>query len=206
MIYIFHGDDLYQSRQALDNLLSTHRSDQTFRLESKEITPDKIENFLSTPSLFSLPKILILVNPFSLPKPTQDKIIPIISKTSDDIFIWQDKLLTATQLKAFSKPKVTLFRLPNDLFASLNAVKPNNLKIFLPLFYKTIKSQAYDLYLYLLKANLRKQLTTGYSRFPQGNLKTTYLQLLELDYQTKTGQLVLPKEIALERIMIQLLS
>jgi hypothetical protein len=59
--------------------------------------------------------------------------------------------------------------------------------------------------LYWLKNHLRRQLTT-YSRFNPKQLKSTYVQIIELDYQSKTGQLPIGKDIALERILINLLT
>jgi hypothetical protein len=140
---------------------------------------------------------------FSIPKATLDKLLAIIKTSDIDITIWQDKTLTLTQLKTFPKATVRLAKLDNKLFQCLNTIRPGNLKRFLESYDKVDKAM-YDLFLYLIKGNIRKQLI-GPSNFNPQNLKAAYLQLIELDYQNKSGQLTISKEIALQRIMINLL-
>lgn len=206
MLTIFHGDNLFDSRAALDQALSSHPNNEILRLENKEISPELVSQFLDSPSLFSTPKTLVLLNPFSLIKTQFTKVEKLINTTAVDCFLWQDKLLTLAQLKSFPKAKVQMFRLPNYLFSSLNAIKPGSFSRFLPLFQKTLATQPYDLYLYLLKNHLRRQLLQKTSGFTTAQVKTSYLQLIDLDYQTKTGQLPIPKEVALERIFFSLLA
>lgn len=206
MIYIYHGDNPKDSREAFLKHLDNAKNTNILRLDSKETNPDIINNFLNGTSLFENTKILALSNFFSINKSAQDKIIKIInSNTASDIVIWQDKILKANQLKSFSKSKIELFRLDNKLFACLNAIKPHNLKTFIPLYENVIEQNLYDLFLYLLKSNLRKQLIS-HSRFDSGSIKKAYLQMIELDYQNKIGELKISKELALQRIIINLIK
>lgn len=206
MIYIFHGDNQKDSREFLNSSLDKFKDSNVLRLDNKESEPDLVNNFINGTSLFAAKKILVISNFFSIPKTNLDKIIKSIKSNEEiDIFIWQDKTLTATQLKTFPKANVKLFRLDNKLFACLNSIRPHNIKNFVPLFEDVIKLNLYDLFLYLLKNNLRKQLTT-YSRFDTELLKKSYLQMIELDYQNKTGELRIAKELALQRIIINLIK
>lgn len=206
MIYIFHGDNQFDSRQALNKLLEQYIQYDQLKTDSKNIDLDKINLFLQSSSLFAQNKVLIIENFFSTNKSILDKLIKVIKNSNDvDLIIWQDKTLTATQLKTFSQSKVQLFALSNKLFGCLNTVRPKNLNGFIPLYNEVLKMGLFDLFLYLLKGNLRRQLTT-YSKFDQIKTKNSYLQLIELDYQNKSGQLSVPKEIALERIMVNLLK
>ena len=206
MIYIFHGDNQFDSRQALNKLLEQYIQYDKLKTDSKNIDLDKINLFLQSSSLFAQNKVLIIENFFSTNKSILDKLIKVIKNSNDiDLIIWQDKALNATQLKTFPQSKVQLFALSNKLFGCLNAVRPKNLNGFIPLYNEVLKMGLFDLFLYLLKGNLRRQLTT-YSKFDQIKTKNSYLQLIELDYQNKSGQLSVPKEIALERIMVNLLK
>jgi len=45
-----------------------------------------------------------------------------------------------------------------------------------------------------------------YSKYDPALVQKTYLQIIELEYQSKTGQLSLPKEIALKRVLLPLLK
>jgi hypothetical protein len=206
MIYIFHGDNQFTSRTALNSLLDKKKDFDIFRIDSKDIDLDKINGFINSQSLFSAQKIIIFFNFFSILKANFDKILKILkTNNSVDVVIWQDKLLTPTQLKNFPKAKVELFPLDKKLFTCLNNLYPNNLSKFLTLYRQVIKQEPFELFLFWVKFNLRKQLT-GYSKFPVEKLKNAYIQTIELDFQSKNGQINIPKEIALERIFINLLK
>lgn len=206
MVYIFHGDNQFDSRTAFNNLLKDYANTDLLKLDGKNIDLNIINNFLQSSSLFNDKKVLAISNLFSAPKASLDKLPKILNQIDNhDIIIWQDKKLNPTQLKTFPQAKVEVFQLDNKLFACLNSIKPKNLKNFIPLYEDMLKQGIYDLFLYLLKGNLRKQLTS-YTRFDKTILKRAYLQLIELDYQNKSGQLAIPKELALQRIIINLIK
>lgn len=206
MYYIFHGDNQLASRSALNLFLDKKTGFDIFRVDAKEVNFDHINGFINSQSLFSSQKIIVFLNFFSIPKAIGDKLIKIIKSNSDfDIVIWQDKTITATQIKTFPKATIEVFHLDKKLFNCLNNLYPKNLTKFIPLFHQVLEQEPFELFLFWLKFNLRKQLT-GFSRFSLNSIKTAYLQTIELDYQSKTGQLVIPKEIALERILLNLLK
>ena len=205
VITIFHGDNVAASRQNFNQAIEAIPASDLLRLDAKEATLDKINLFLNSTSFFPGQKVLAISNFFSIPKATLDKVIPIIAQSPETIYLWQDKKLNATQSKSFSSAKVIESPLAKTLFICLNAIKPNNLPILIPLLRTTLKTEPYDLFLYLLKGNLRKQLQT-YSKFDPLSLKRAYLSLIELDFQTKSGTLSIGKEIALERILVQLVK
>jgi len=194
MIRIFHGDDLEKSRDAFNQLLDNFKGD-ILRLDSKQIDLNKINNFLEAKSLFADTKMLGISNFFSIPKANKDKLIKIFQKTNTDICIWQDKKLNPTDQKSFPKSTINNFPLPNALFACLNQIRPRNIKNFTKSYYLALESVPFDLLFFMIKRNLRKDI-----------YKKAYLQLIELDYQNKSGALTISKEIALLRIMINLLS
>ena len=205
MIYIFHGDDQLKSRSAINSFLDQKTGTDILRLDAKEINLDQINGFINSQSLFSIPKIIVFFNFFSIPKAVLDKVIKIIkSNNSFDIAIWQDKTLTAAQLKTFSSPKIELFPLDKKLFKCINNLAPKNIPKFISLYHQVLNEEPFELFLFWLKFNIRKQLTT-FSKFSPDSLKTAYLQMIELDYQSKTGQLAISKEMALERILLNLM-
>lgn len=205
MYYIFHGDNQLNSRSALNSFLDKKINFDILRVDAKEINLDQVNGFINSQSLFSSQKIIVFLNFFSIPKAILDKLTKIIKSNSDfDVVIWQDKIITATQLKTFSKATIEIFPLDKKLFNCLNNLYPKNLTKFIPLFHQVLVQEPFELFLFWLKLNLRKQLTS-FSRFNPDSIKTAYLQVIELDYQSKTGQLVIPKEIALERILLNLL-
>jgi len=205
MQYIFHGDNNIVSRQEFNQHLDNKQNIEIFRIDSKQIDLDKINNFLNGVSLFGNQKILAISNFFSITKSNLDKLISMINKSDIDVVIWQDKTLTTLQLKNFPKAIVHLSKLDNLIYRCLNTIKPNNIIKFLESYKNIDKSNIFDLLLYLIKNKIRTQLTEK-SNFNQQSLQNTYLQLIELDYQNKSGQLTISKEIALERIMINLIK
>jgi len=206
MIYIFHGDDQYASRFAFNQQIDQQQGRDIFRLDSKNANLDLINNFLNSPSLFASQKVLAITNLFSIPKVILDKIIRFIKDDSqNDIYIWQDKTLTPTQTKIFPKAQINHFPVNKVLFSCLNQIRPKNISKFIPLYQKVIVQEPFELFLFFVKNNLRKQIT-NYSSFDKKNLERTYIQLIELDFQSKNGQLAIPKEIALQRILINLIK
>ena len=206
MIYIFHGDDQNASRQALNQLIKKLNNPNILRLSPKSIELETVNNFLSGTSLLSSEKILLLDSFFSTTK-ARNKLTQLINKNQKEteIIIWHGKKLTAAQTKTFPSAQVSFFDLPNYLWGCLNNIRPQNIKAFLPLYQKVIDQNLYDLFLYLLKQKLRKQID-NYSPFSQNKLVRAYLLLIELDYQNKSGQLSTPNHLALERIITRLLS
>src|SRR5574344_2061981 len=114
MIYIFHGDNQFDSRQALNKLLEEYSQHDQLKTDSKNVDLDRVNLFLQSSSLFAQNKVLIIENFFSTNKSILDKLIKVIKNSDNiDLIIWQDKTLNATQLKTFSQAKVQLFALSN---------------------------------------------------------------------------------------------
>lgn len=204
MITIFHGDNPTDSRQAFYGFINQFPGSDLLHLDSKTIDLNQINSFLNGGSLFPGTKILAVDNFFSISKPILDKIIKLINPKSAEIILWQDKTLSVTQTKLFPQAKVFVFKADNRLFACLNAIKPHNLNTFNLLYDLIISNELFDLFLYLLKSQFRRQLQS-YSKYSSETLQKTYLQTIELEFQYKTGQLSLPKEIALKRVLLPLL-
>jgi hypothetical protein len=204
MIYIFHGDNLIESRRSFGEFLDQIKDADIFRLDSKNIDIDKVNLFLQESSLFNTKKVLSISNLFSTNKSILDQINKLINQVKIvDVVIWQDKTLTPTQLKIFKTAQIKNFPLDNKLFTCLNSIKPKNLTKIIPLYHQVLDLGLYDLFLYFLKNNFRKQLTS-YPKFDPATIKRIYLQLIELDFKNKTGELSIPKELALERILTNL--
>lgn len=206
MIYIFHGDNTNQSYTAFSETFDKYQQHEKFHENHKTFDLDTFDRFLNTPSLFSETKAVIVENLFSISKPVLDKALKLINSHPDfDYLFWQDKKIEVTKLKIFPQAEIKLFVLPELLFSCLNAIRPKNQKDFLNKYQLLINSMPFELALFWFKNTLRRQLTT-YSKFPEIKLKKTYLELIEMDLAIKTGALNLPKEIALEKIILSLIN
>ncbi|HWS48865.1 MAG TPA: hypothetical protein VN174_02355 [Candidatus Methanoperedens sp.] len=206
MINIFHGDHTSQSYSAFSETLKTYSKHEKFHQNNKTLEIDSLDRFLNTPSLFLETKVVILESIFSLPKTQLDKISELIKVHPDnDYLIWHDKKIEATKIKLFPNANIKVFTLPELLFSCLNSIKPNNKTDFSRKYQELIQNLPIELILFWFKNSLRRQLTT-YSKFSENNLKNAYLNLIELDKKSKTGNLFEPKEIAIERIIFSLLD
>ena len=206
MIYIFHGNHTAQSYTAFSEAINNYQQHEKFQASGKNINPDSLDRFLNTPSLFSETKAVILENPFSLPKASFDKITNLINSHPDfDYLLWQEKKVEVTKLKAFSTASIKFFTLPELLFTCLNSIQPKNKINFSQKYQNLISDFPFELALFWFKNTLRRQLTT-YSKFSPTSLKQAYLNLIEIDYRSKTGTLLEPKEMALERAIFSLLD
>jgi hypothetical protein len=204
MINIFHGDNQVNSRNAFLDFLNNYQGD-VLRLNYKQINIDKINNFVEGQSLFKTQKILAISNLFSVPKPNLDKITNIFKKSQIDIAVWQDKKLNNTQIKSLGQITDNIFNLNKNVFLLLRQIFPKNKENFFNLYYELLRDQPFDLLFFWIKKNINQQLKS-YSRFDKNTLKTIYLNLINLDYQNKKGNLSIPREIALERLLLELLK
>lgn len=206
MIHIFHGDNQSASREAFNQLLTQHQKSEILRLDSKNSDFEMINTFINSQSLFNTSKVLAITNFFSINKTTLNKIIKVVKDSKSlELLIWQNKTITPTQAKTFPGSNVNNFPINKILFSCLGQIRSKNLTKFMPLFKEIIKKEPFELFLFLIKGNLRKQLTS-YSTFNKEQLKKTYLELIEIDFQNKSGQLSIPKEIALEQSLFNLLK
>ncbi len=203
MITIFHGTNPVQSRQAFFDFLGQFSPSSIIRFDSKSVEFNQINNYLNGGALFPEENVLAIDNFFSTNKTVLDKLVSILSKSEINIVIWQDKALTAAQIKIFPGAKINFFKSDNQIFSCLNSIKPGNLNSF-NRYYDLIVSQGlFDLFLYLLKGNLRRQLISS-SKYQPSLVQKIYLQTIELEFQYKTGQLSFAKEIALKRVLLPL--
>ncbi len=206
MIYIFHGDNTPQSYSAFSQNLDTKANFQKFKSDVKNFDIDQLSRFLNTASLFSENKAIIIENFFSLPKNTFDKAVNTINSHPEyDYLFWQSKKIEATKLKIFPKAEIKIFSLPETLFTCLNSLRPNNQKDFVVKYQNLLSALPFELILFWFKNTLRRQLTT-YSKFSENKLKQAYLNLIELDYRSKNGQLPLSKEDSLCRWALNLMD
>ncbi len=205
MISIFHGDDQVGSRQDYLRLIAELSKNDVLHLDSKNINLDQINGYLNGPSMFGDTKAIAIDNFFSIPKANLDKLSKMLNQTSIDVFLWQDKALNATQAKVFPKAKYYLSKSENLIYTCINTIKPGNLINFLKIYDQIIDQEQFDLLLWMLKGSFRRQLQS-YSKLDLDRLKKAYLQTIELEFQYKSGQLSLPKDIALKRVMVNLLK
>ncbi len=207
MIYLFHGDDNYQSRQKLFSVLKKYH--QVDSLSDSEIDPESLVRLTS--GLFNTANRAIVLNQlFSLSQVKLKKILPLIKELSQeiDVFIWEAKRLPPAKINLLGpKIKTQLFRLPPNLFKFLDNIGQNS-RTCLNFLEKTFKTHPPELIIYLAEKRLREMLLAktapnqlqlaGWRRskllsqvkkLALEEIREIYLELIEIDWKNKTGQL-----------------
>lgn len=193
MITIFHGDNYSQSRDAVNNYLNDY-SGEVFRLDAKSLNINSLANLLTGTSMFGDQKTILISGFFSLPALSQKKYIALINSSNYPLILWADKKLSPTQLKNFQKPKINDFPLSRQMFSFIYGLRPKNTKDFSKKFDQITKNEPFELFFYLLKKQFRTQNTK------------IYLQLIDLEFQIKSGQINQNKELALKNLLVNFIK
>lgn len=138
MITIIHGDDTVSSRKYLIELKTA--SENSVTLDGKGLTFNDLVHALKSNSLFSDGKNIFIENFFSKKNKELEESINLINKNSNlNIVIWDENELSKSQLSAFLKPTIKLFKIPQSLFSFLDSIKPGNVQN-VTLFYSVLKN------------------------------------------------------------------
>jgi hypothetical protein len=185
MLLIFHGSNFTKSRELLISQIAKGSS-PPISLDAKNLDHNQLNNLLSGSSLFALEEPIVISNFFSLPPPTIQKFTNVFNRSSRDIYLWQDKALTPTQLKSFPQAKVFKADTSRQVWQLLSAIRPKNYAGFMKLFNQILSEEPPELLFYLLRQQLRKMLVSG--SFDNQKILTSYLDLINADYLTKSGK------------------
>ncbi len=132
--------------------------------------------------------------------------------------IWLDQKVSATQLKSYQSLFPNLqteeFKLPAVVFAFLDALKPGNQKIFIPLWQKYIASEVPEVAFTMVIRQFRLMLDPGdLAPWQAGKIAAqaklfngpaVYKKLLQIDYQIKSGHMPFDLRTALELWLLTL--
>lgn len=210
MIQLYHGEDVYKSRQQLSRDLEKYS--QVDHLDKKEVDQESLVKFSGGLFSASKKKALVLENLFSLRKKQLENIFEQLDKLSTDIdfFIWQGKKVTPSKEKMVKKNQgnVKHFKLPNHLFHFLDQLGQRNLSKTLKFYQKTLATHPPELLLFFLQRRAKKMYLAktdkSLLRMPGwqkkklynqiGNLspleiENFYLSLIQTDWLNKTGRL-----------------
>lgn len=127
---ILHGEHELNSRARLIELISAAKQNgtQVIWLDGKKLTTADLELALGSDTLFANPKLLVIEQVFAGPKSKRkDEVAKALGQISDqtvEVFLWEAKTITATQLKTLGNPKQEIFKLSNAVFTWLDAVSP----------------------------------------------------------------------------------
>lgn len=230
MITIIHGEDVAKSRMFF--IEQKQQYTDAVSLSGQGLTLTEVMQIFEGNSLFSEEKHIFIEDFFSKKKASKetDEIIKVITENQSDahIYVWESKDLTAAQLKKFTGAINRQFKLPQTLFAFLDAIKPGNGRQLVQLFHQSLQDQdvqflfvmiirQFRLLLALLhptgipieeikrmapwqKGKLQKQAELFSTAF----LQQQYSKLFQLEYGVKTGNLTMPLEQAIDFFLLEM--
>lgn len=154
--------------------------------------------------------------------PTDDspQVTSLFAKEAQ-VVIWVDKKLSTTQIKDLEKKfpnlKVEEFKLDPVVFKFLNALAPGRQAVFLPLWQRYLTTEVPEVAFIMLVRQFRLMLnpadpdllpwqkkSTAAQAKAFGSLGKIYKQLLDIDYQTKTGLAAVDLRTRLDLFLLKL--
>lgn len=243
MRLLIHGDNIVQSRHHLTEQIANLRkagAKDVIRLDGKTITLTDLRQALESGSLFGSAKLVVIERLLSHPRskektalinllakslPRNEDIRGYQLKATSSIILWEDKPVTATNLKLLKSFSLQLFKTPKSIFTFLDALLPKNPKITLTAFHQAINQEAPELVFYLLHRRVadlivasdpktvdklpsapwqKSRLRSQSQRFSPKELIRFHHQLLHIDTATKTGKNILPLASHLDLLLAKL--
>ncbi len=127
-MFIIHGENTTQSRQALFELIQRAKSTEreVVRLDAKTLDLPKLEQQLGSTSLFGTEQFVVIEELHSLPKSQrQSALLKYLAESAaqnPDLVLWEKRQLTPTMLKPFATAKVQHFPVNKVVFQWLDSL------------------------------------------------------------------------------------
>lgn len=228
MLTIVHGDDVTASRNFLQSIRSKLKDVVTINATSLDLT--EASQLLESNSLFESSKTVIIEDLLLGKKSEHDKTLltyVATHHTAHTIYLWEKKEIGKTSRSLFPGSKDLLFKLPQTLFQFLDSIKPNNGKVMLQLFHKTIAAAEAELVFYMLVRHVRvllalqdeqssieevkklqswqrTKLVKQSSAFTTKQLMTLHKELFIIDHGMKTGNTSLSLSSSIDILLLSL--
>jgi len=224
MITILHGDNIVKSRQMLLSLREQYqKTAEVISLEGKQLDKRVLEEALGNQALFSSSKCVIIEKLFALPKSKKkDELIEMVAGSGAEIVLWEDKVLSVTQLKQFKNPKTLVCKTGAIVFQWLDSLAPKNVVLSSDLLERACQQEGAALCFAMLirqvrlllqtklgivvpgapfiQAKLRKQAQL----FSEEQLFALHERLLEIDEEEKTSSSLLDLEKKLDLVLFSI--
>ncbi len=206
-IFIYHGDDNFQSRRELSEDLKKYPQIKHF--ESGEITAENL--IQASGGLFSQGNTaLVLEKFFTLRGKKLTQATEYIKKLnkSIDFFIWENKRLYPNMINKLPTKKVREFKLPNTIFKLLDSIGNTSHRQLLKYLESCFQTHPPELIFFLIQKRLRQMILAkiGSDQLPGANWQkqklykqvknlsekliiTWYIKTIDIEWKNKTGRL-----------------
>lgn len=222
---ILHGENIVASRKRLTNELEKF-SGEKIRLESSNLTLTEAKQALESASLFGQDKLVVIESLFSgRPSKKKETLLDYLkSEQPKNLIIWEGKAIDGRKLVSFQKSKIENFKLTAVIFKFLDSLGSSK-KISLGFLHQVINQESPEMVFYMLVRRIsllliakdlgpkglqkmadwqKSRLVAQAKRFSLNQLLKCHRQLLEIDYQQKTGQSVTPLNSSIDLLVVSL--
>lgn len=224
---IIHGDNLLQSRSKLAELITQAKlaNKQIKRLEAKNLELKDLELNLNSPNLFDTTELIILEGLHSLPTSKRKKeLIAYLDKqnNSENLLLYEQRLLTTTMLKKFAQAQVFSFKTSNKLFSFLDQLGSSDKAKLINLLQEVLISDGEFMLFSMLARQIRlliqsktggkikgapfmiSKLKSQANKFSLEQLLKLHRELFELDLKQKTSKNILALGSELELLLLNM--
>lgn len=159
MITLIHGDDISKSRT--DFLKRKEKFTDITVIDGTTLDVTSLTQELSSGGFFSDTKTLFIENLFQ--KRKGDDLTPFTAilnqyTNSHDIILWEAKEVDKKSLDALGKHTPIVFKIPQTLFAFLDAIRPNNTKGLITMYHQTLSASEPEMIFFMLIRQFRLML------------------------------------------------
>ncbi len=214
MLILIHGDHIVKSREILQQQIESARKQgitEIIHLDGKSCSLSELIQATESQSLFGENNRLVVIESLWRRRSKTD-LTDLLSylgqqlPNNNSIIIWEDKVLTATQLKKLSGFKPTAVTIPKSIFKLTDSITPTtSKKQLIQIFNTTLETDAPEFILIMLARQIRQliqaldpsnklppwqkqKLSKNAQTFGLKKLVRLHHQLTQLDVNNKTGQ------------------
>lgn len=228
MVTLIYGEDTAASR----NYYLTERNKHTEKviLDGATLTLTDLLQAMSGSGLFGDQQAVFIDELLSKRKASKelDEITASIATADAPVFLWESKDLTAKQVASIKGATIKQFKVPQTVFAFLDALAPRNQKKLTQLFHELQKDEDANYVLFMLLRQVRLLLALSSENaatisevkrlapwqqgklqkqaklFSQEQLITLHEKLYQLELGQKTGGLSMPLDKAIDFLLLSL--
>ncbi|MBI4084790.1 MAG: hypothetical protein HY431_02690 [Candidatus Levybacteria bacterium] len=227
MLTLIHGDDTASSRNAF--LKAKEKAQNQVSFSGDQVNLTDLAQALQGNGLFAEIKAVYIEDLFS--KKKGEELMAITSYLTDqgkqhDIFLWEKKILTPPVLKQLKNAAVEVYKLPQELFRFLDAIKPKNTDT-ISLFHSALETTDSEMLFFMLIRQFRLLLALKETEAPidevqklapwqksklkrqarlfsSNELISVYNRLSKIDRETKTGAATTPLTTTIDFLLLAL--
>ncbi len=229
MITLLHGDNVEASRNEFNRLKTIARGQEIRELKGENLEETLLVQALESNSILAPDKLIVIENLLSkMAKKVKllEKLLQRFQESAGEaeIMLWEDRMIEPTVLKKFkSQVNIRLFKLPVIIFQILDGLKPNCARTLLPCLSQYTQANPPEIIFTMLVRRIRElmmlkdgirperlqdwqaaRLTNQAKSFTLEKLLCLEQNLLEIEFNLKTGNTPFTLEQSLEQFIINL--